>query len=191
MSNVEKFAQFRKFDSISHFDENGEELWLARELAQLMGYTQANYWQKFKIPLKRAIQSAKNANIDVTSAFIRLDEWVPAGDGKTLKEDYHLSRFGAYLVAMNGDPNKPEVAAAQAYFVMMTRVAEVSSLEYQFDLQKKLTDRAVDRSLALEQRVSELEEVRKERNELLRALAEVKAEKEALKSKVLDFANSL
>lgn len=188
MSNVEKF---RKFDSISRFDEHGEEFWSARELAQLMGYTQTNYWQKFKVPLERAIQSAKNANLDVSSAFIQSGEWVPAGDGKTRKEDYHLSRFGAYLVAMNGDPNKPEVAAAQAYFVMMTRVAEIEKLDESFEIQKKLTDRAVNRSLALEQRVSELEEVRKERNELLRALAEVKAEKEALKSKVLDFANSL
>ena len=39
-------------------------------------------------------------------------------------EDYFISRFGAYLFAMNGDPRKPEVAAAQAYFAVQTRRAE-------------------------------------------------------------------
>jgi DNA-damage-inducible protein D len=31
-------------------------------------------------------------------------------------EDYKLTRFACYLVAMSGDPNKPEVAAARVYF---------------------------------------------------------------------------
>jgi hypothetical protein len=35
-----------------------------------------------------------------------------------------MDRFGCYLLAMNGDPRKPEIAAAQQYFAMMTRAAE-------------------------------------------------------------------
>ncbi|MGZ9830199.1 phage antirepressor KilAC domain-containing protein [Tsukamurella ocularis] len=35
-----------------------------------------------------------------------------------------MTRFAAYLIAMNGDPRKPEVAAAQAYFAIRTREAE-------------------------------------------------------------------
>ncbi|MFE3732910.1 phage antirepressor Ant, partial [Nocardia sp. NPDC059154] len=33
-------------------------------------------------------------------------------------EDYELSRYASYLVAMNGDPNKPEVAASRNRFMV-------------------------------------------------------------------------
>lgn len=110
------------FDVYRQEREDGSEFWSARDLMGLMGYRK---WQSFENPLNRAIKAANNQNLDVASHFTRSSNVVerPQGGG-TAKEDYELSRFAAYLVAMNGDPNKPEVAAAQAYFATRTRQAE-------------------------------------------------------------------
>lgn len=109
------------FDVYRQERENGTEFWSARDLMGLMGYAQ---WVTFENPLKRAMKAAENQNIAVQEAFYRSVKRIPAGKGYTEKTDYELTRFAAYLVAMNGDPNKPEVASAQAYFATRTRQAE-------------------------------------------------------------------
>ncbi|QQN48767.1 hypothetical protein [Corynebacterium kefirresidentii] len=74
----------------------------------------------------RARKTAEN--IGLTSQFTDVCEVKPRLQGGTTeRKDVHLDRMAAYLVAMNGDPNKPEVAAAQAYFAMQTRRAAVRS----------------------------------------------------------------
>lgn len=105
------------FDVYRQEREDGTEFWSARDLAQLMGYVK---WQNFENALNRAIKAAHNQKMDVNSLFTRSSKKT----GGRPQEDYELTRFAAYLVAMNGDPNKPEVASAQAYFATRTRQAE-------------------------------------------------------------------
>ena len=56
--------------------------------------------------------------------------------------DYFLSRPACRLMAMNGDPSKPEIAAAQAYFVIQTHRMEqqdaLSADEKRLDAREKV-----------------------------------------------------
>lgn len=108
------------FDVIKNTNpETGTEYWSARDLMPLMGYSA---WRNFLVPIKRAMKTAENQG--QSEAFAESRNRSKGSRGSTEKVDFHLSRFAAYLVAMNGDPNKREVAAAQAYFAIKTHIAE-------------------------------------------------------------------
>ena len=109
------------FDGIKRTDSSGSEFWSAREVMNLMGYAA---WRNFETPLKRAMQAATNQRLSVETNFAGSRKVGTVG--KMSQEDFNLSRFACYLVAMNGDPNKAEVAAAQAYFAIQTRIAETA-----------------------------------------------------------------
>lgn len=108
------------FDAIRRVRPDGSEYWSARDLQPLMGYTR---WESFLVPVERAMRTAENTNVDVASNFRGSPKITSTRAGM----DYELTRFAAYLTAMNGDPNKPEVAAAQGYFATRTREAEIAA----------------------------------------------------------------
>ena len=111
------------FDQIARTDASGNAFWSARDLMPLMGYSG---WREFTNPLHRARKSAENVGMNCVFGVS-----TKKGTGGRDAIDYHLDRMAAYLVAMNGDPNKPEVAAAQAYFAMQTRRAELGEVTKQ------------------------------------------------------------
>lgn len=118
MSEIVNTDGASPFDRIKQIRPDGTEFWSARQLQSLMSY---GTWERFSNPLQRAIQSASNTGMAVDLEFRRSAK---QGNSSKAREDYELSRQAAYLVAMNGDPNKPEVAAAQAYFASRTAQAE-------------------------------------------------------------------
>lgn len=106
------------FDSIRRTRPDGTEYWSARDLMVAVAYDK---WERFEGVIERARISAANQGHDADEAFSRRRE---EGTGGRPREDYELTRFAAYLVVMNGDPRKPEIAAAQQYFAIRTREAE-------------------------------------------------------------------
>lgn len=98
------------FETLSH--ENGDTYWHARTLMGALNYQS---WPSFNKAIQRAISSCVTLGIDIQENFRqeRRDE-----NGHEV-DDYRLTRFACYLVAMNGDTKKPEVAKAQAYFAAL------------------------------------------------------------------------
>jgi DNA-damage-inducible protein D len=124
MTDVTLFGE-SPFDAIRRTDESGE-YWSARELMPLLGYDR---WENFTQSVERAKTAAWNSEGEASAQvhFRDARKMLPIGNGAHRNiGDRHLTRFGAYLVAMNGDPRKPEIAAAQTYFAVKTREAETA-----------------------------------------------------------------
>lgn len=140
------------FDAIRRARPDGSEFWSARDLMPLLGYEK---WERFDGAIQRAIATMRNSGDDCGANASRLRE--PFGRTNQMGENFHLSRYACYLVAMNGDPRKPEVAAAQAYFAIKTREAETrqpAALTRREILQMAIE--AEDRADAAEAQVREL-----------------------------------
>lgn len=107
------------FDQIREVRDDGTEFWSARKLMPHMGYSQ---WRDFQTAIERAMLAAENSGMDVAANFARVRK--VAGSSPNPREDIELTRYAAYLVALNGDPRKAETAAGQSYFVIRAREAE-------------------------------------------------------------------
>jgi DNA-damage-inducible protein D len=118
------FGPHKDFETIKHLDEDGVEFWTARELMPLLGY---DHWQKAEDVIGRAARACVNSGQVVDNHFNRSVKMVKIGIN-TVREviDWKLDRYACYLIAQNGDPNKPEIAQAQSYFAIQTRKQELS-----------------------------------------------------------------
>lgn len=121
MSSENVQALMAEFEA-AKLNDAGDECWSARALGKLLGYKD---WDNFHKVVKKGIEACKNAGGDPHSHFREATEIVMAGISHKNVDDFQLTRWGAYLVAMNGDYRKERVAFAQVYFVARTQQAEL------------------------------------------------------------------
>lgn len=107
---------FHADDNRPNFEDlgqtNGGTFWYARDFMKMLGYDNFPAFQK---AINKAIGVCMAINAAVVENFVQVQRVI---DGETV-DDIKLSRFACYLVAVNGDVRKPEVAEAQAYFVTL------------------------------------------------------------------------
>lgn len=109
-------SRLLSFEDFKH--ENGITYWWASDMMAMLGYESMTSFQKV---IDRATSAFLSLGVKHHDQIIYQ---VRTKDGKD-QQDYKLTRFACYLVVMNGDPKKKEVAFAQAYFAEQTRKFEV------------------------------------------------------------------
>ncbi|UBB88600.1 DNA damage-inducible protein D [Candidatus Kaistella beijingensis] len=114
---------FKKFEDAC-YDYEDVECWSARELQNILGYSQ---WRNFKNVIEKAEKSCEQAGEDTKNHFAEFSKMVEIGSGAQKPiEDIALTRYACYLIAQNGDSTtKSEIAFAQTYFAVQTRKQEI------------------------------------------------------------------
>ncbi len=109
IQNVFHFEQENlNFNDVAK-DDNGFTHWTAREYMVMLGYES---YEAFRKAINKAISTCTTLDIDVSENFQQTTIDIAGRHEK----DFRLSRFACYLVAMNADPKKLQVAQAQAFF---------------------------------------------------------------------------
>jgi len=101
-----------KLESLRRVSEEGAEYWRARELVPLLGYSS---FATLTAVLNRVRDALAHNGLDPSHHIARTGKMVVIGSGaKREAADFFLTRAACYLLAINGDPAKPEIADAQA-----------------------------------------------------------------------------
>lgn len=125
-SEVQRYES--EFERLKRVDDRGE-YWFAREL---MPYADYKDWRNFQNAINRAktaMAGDPDRRYDVRDHFSVASPKIPdqgeRGRGRPTGADYRLTRKAVYMIFMNGDPDKPAIAAAQNYFADKTRTLEI------------------------------------------------------------------
>ncbi len=125
----------KRLEKAKKITPSGGEYWTARDIQHLLGY---QTWENFRKVIDRAIatfntikransENPEAANMKIEYHFLETTKMIDTGKGAQLAvEDFFVDRYACYLIAMNGDSTKPEIASSQTYFAVQTRRQEIS-----------------------------------------------------------------
>jgi DNA-damage-inducible protein D len=123
LSLTSKKHTMQRLEAVKQTSSAGVEYWMAREISVILGYPA---WGTFEPVIKRACEAMKKNGVNPSHQVVQTGKKMERGNGAIFDgRDYFLSRGACYLIAMNGDPQKPEIAGAQAYFAIQTRRMEI------------------------------------------------------------------
>lgn len=129
-----------KLDAVRQYTERGQEFWHARQIMKPLGYST---WEYFDNAIKRAMDTFEAVGEDPSHHFLETTKVGGTGKGPEAK-DYFLSRAACYVIAMNGDNRKPEIAEAQRYFAIQTRhmerIQQWLADEKRVEIRKRVSD---------------------------------------------------
>lgn len=112
------------FEGAARRTESGVEYWSAVKLMELLGYST---WENFEAVINRAYIACNQSGLTINEHFAQITAKIDTEAGVELRvEDIHVTRYGAYLIAQNGDAKKKQVAFAQTYFASQTRRQEIA-----------------------------------------------------------------
>jgi DNA-damage-inducible protein D len=139
MPNINQYNE-STFESIKHTNEYGQEFWYARELQNVLEYTE---WRNFNNVIDKAKEACKNSQNSIYDHFVDINKMVDIGSGASRKiEDMQLSRYACYLIVQNGNPEKKVIALGQTYFAIKTRQQElIDNYDVLSEEQKRLAIR--------------------------------------------------
>lgn len=129
----------RALDEKKRNAPNGEEYWTGRDIYPILGYT---VWRNFyESVILKAKMACDGSGVHSQYHFVDVDKMIAAGKGASRERgDIYLTRYACYLIAMNGDPRKPEIATAQTYFAIQARRQELSDEESRLLLRERVRE---------------------------------------------------
>ena len=76
-NNIQKYSE-EVFEKIKHINEYGQGYWCARELQEVLEYSQ---WRYFAYAIERALESCEKSMNNVADHFAQVRKMVSIGSG--------------------------------------------------------------------------------------------------------------
>lgn len=122
MEEIKKYSQ-KTFEDIKKITSDNVEFWFARDLQNILEYSD---WRNFSNVIAKAKKACIHSGNNVFDHFVDINKMIDIGKGATREiDDIELSRYACYLIVQNGDPSKKVIALGQTYFAQKTRQKEI------------------------------------------------------------------